>query len=88
MSLIEKHSDAVWLKTASALRTDAAQHGADVPAVSSVAGVDSSASSSARDAGRSIASNAAASGTAKRGVNKNGAPLLGDSRDLFRPKPS
>ncbi len=24
----------------------------------------------------------------KDGVNKNGAPLLGDSRDLFRPKPS
>lgn len=23
-----------------------------------------------------------------RGVNKNGAPLLGDTRDLFRPKTS
>lgn len=23
-----------------------------------------------------------------RGVNRNGAPLLGDTRDLFRPKPS
>ena len=28
------------------------------------------------------------SATGGSGVNKNGAPLLGDSRDLFRPKPS
>ncbi len=27
-------------------------------------------------------------GTGNRGVNRNGAPLLGDSRDLFRPKAS
>lgn len=36
-----------------------------------------------------VSSVSSVSGTEKaRGVNKNGAPLLGDSRDLFRPKTS
>ncbi|MDO5687704.1 MAG: excinuclease ABC subunit UvrC [Pseudoscardovia radai] len=37
---------------------------------------------------RPAADAAASDAAGQRGVNKNGAPLLGDTRDLFRPKPS
>lgn len=42
----------------------------------------------ARDLAASGATAAAAAAAAGPGVNANGAPLLGDSRDLFRPKTS
>lgn len=110
MSVIEKHSEQVWLKTATALKNAPASLQAQSESLASGAPDASGAGQGSgtmdhADTGSTMqdeavarntglgnvsASNASANnvGASKAGVNKNGAPLLGDTRDLFRPKPS
>lgn len=95
MSLVEKHSDQVWLRTASALKATGSP-AAPRPAGQDVdSGTDSAASDGAALQTEAVWQDAdgerhdtVAQEPRNAGVNKNGAPLLGDTRDLFRPKPS
>ncbi|WP_163200904.1 excinuclease ABC subunit UvrC [Bifidobacterium avesanii] len=81
--MLERHAPDTWRKTASALRDADAAAGAASAAAGGMMGGDANAS---MDGSAADSANGAVNDPAARAVNKNGAPLLGDSRDLFRPK--
>ncbi len=127
MSVIEKHSEQVWLKTASALKNASASLQAQSESLTpSTSGARQGSDTTGSARRGNTTTEHAGTGSATRdgmgirnadahtvgintanvnnanahtvgannvsannaGVNKNGAPLLGDTRDLFRPKPS
>ena len=90
--MLERHAPETWRKTAEGLRNAAS--GLDATGAADVSGAPAALDDAVATevAGTVAAGDAAGSAGTSSGpsvakaVNRNGAPLLGDSRDLFRPK--
>lgn len=74
--MLERHAPETWRKTAEGLRKAAAGIDASDALDEATVAAGTAPDDETADSDRSVG----------RAVNRNGAPLLGDSRDLFRPK--